>query len=411
MEPFLRKAYRRPVTSEEVTRYAKFIQVAEKNGDGLEKALQLAIQATLCSPNFLFRVEKDFVINGKETSRPIGEFELANRLSYFLWASMPDEELMTAAAKSSLRDKKVLEDQVRRMLKDPKALTLGEYFAGQWLQLDTVFTMTPDPKLYPNFDYKLRDAMVKETQLFFDHLIKEDRSILEFIDADWTFLNQRLAKHYGITLKGAKGDEFIKVKLTTDQRIGVLTQASVLSVTSNPTRTSPTKRGKWILDNILNTPPPPPPPNVPDLPEEGEDVSDKSLRDRLAIHRENAACAGCHQRMDPIGLGFENFDVIGGWRTKDGKFDIDAGGDLAGSKFSSPKELVAILKKKDAEFRRCLVEKLLEYSLGRGLAYYDKCAVDDICAEVVRNDNRFVALVMSIVNSDPFQKKKGRPTP
>ncbi len=321
---------------------------------------------------------------------------------------MPDDELFALAAQAKLRDKEVLQDQVRRMLKDDKARAFTENFAGQWLQLRSVAQITPDPKLFPQFDEKLRTAMVQETELFFDHIVKDNRSILEFLDADWTFVNGRLAKHYGI--EGVAGDQFVKVKLQGDQRVGVLTHASILSVTSNPTRTSPVKRGKWILENILNTPPPPPPPDVPDLSEDEKDISTAPLRKRMELHRSKAICASCHQRMDPIGFGFENFDVTGMWRTKDGKFDVDSSGELpSGQKFSGPKELVAVLKTKEAEFRRCLVEKVLTYALGRGLESFDKCAVDDICARVLREDNRFVSMVIAIVESEPFQLRKGRP--
>jgi hypothetical protein len=244
--------------------------------------------------------------------------------------------------------------------------------------------------------------------LFFDSIVKENRSIMDFLDADYTFVNDRLAKHYGMA--GIKGNEFRKVSLTDSPRIGVLTHASVLSVTSNPTRTSPVKRGKWILDNILNTPPPPPPPDVPELSEDAKVVSAASLRVRMEQHRTNPNCAVCHKSMDPLGFGFENFDAVGAWRTKDGKFDIDPSGELPnGQKFSGAKELVKILKTREAEFRRCLVEKMLTYALGRGLEFYDKCAVDDICQAMARDDNRFVTMVLAISHSDPFQLKKGRP--
>jgi hypothetical protein len=408
LRPFLKRAYRRPVNDEEVGRFLRFITVAEKNGDNFEKGIQLAMQAALCSPHFLFRIERDFRIKGEKFADPITQFELATRLSYFLWSSMPDDELFALAGQAKLRDKEVLQVQVRRMLKDDKARAFTENFAGQWLQLRSVAQITPDPKLFPHFDEKLRTAMVKETELFFDHIVKEDRSILDFLDADWTFVNGRLAKHYGID--GVAGETFVKVKLAGDQRVGVLTHASILSVTSNPTRTSPVKRGKWILDNILNTPPPPPPPDVPDLSEDEKDISAAPLRKRMELHRTKAICASCHQRMDPIGFGFENFDVTGMWRTKDGKFDVDSSGELpSGQKFSGPKELVAVLKTKEAEFRRCLVEKVLTYALGRGLESFDKCAVDDICARVLREDNRFVSMVIAIVESEPFQLRKGRP--
>jgi hypothetical protein len=404
VQNFARRAYRRPVSPDEVTRLLRFVEMVIQDGGTPERGVQLAVQAALVSPHFLFRVERTLKAKGDQTAFPITDHELASRLSYFLWSSMPDDELFRLAGEKTLR--KDLEAQVRRMLRDPKARALTENFAGQWLQTRNLRTMTPDPGVYPAFDNALRTAMEKETELFFEAMVKEDRNVLNFLDADFTFVNERLAKHYG--LPGVKGDEFRRVSLAGVERRGVLTHASILTVTSNPTRTSPVKRGKWILDNILNTPPPPPPPDVPELEEQKGELKG-SLRQRMEMHRSNALCASCHQRMDPLGFGFENFDGIGGWRTRDGKFPIDPSGELpGGQRFKGPRELVAILKTKAAEFRRCLAEKLLTYALGRGLEPYDRCAVDDICAEVVRGDDRFSALVLAIVKSDPFQKRKGR---
>jgi mono/diheme cytochrome c family protein len=404
IENFARRAYRRPVTPDEVTRLHRFVDLAVSNGDPHVRGIQLAVQATLVSPHFLFRVERTPRARGDKRVFDITGHELASRLSYFLWSSMPDDELFRLAGEKSLRDN--LEAQVRRMLQDPKARGLTENFAGQWLQIRNLRTMTPDPGTYPAFDEPLRSAMARETELFFETIVKEDRSILDFLDADFTFVNERLARHYG--LADIKGDEFRRVSLAGVERRGVLTHASILTVTSNPTRTSPVKRGKWILDNILNTPPPPPPPDVPELEEQKGELKG-SLRQRMEMHRSKPICASCHQRMDPLGFGFENFDGIGAWRTHEGKFAIDPSGVLPGGQtFKGPKELVAILKTKEAEFRRCLVEKMLTYALGRGLEAYDRCAVDDICAEVARNGNRFSSLVLAIVKSDPFQKRKGR---
>jgi hypothetical protein len=402
IERFTRRAYRRPVNQDEVNRLLRFVDLAISNGDSPERGLQLAVQAALVSPHFLFRVEG--TPRGRLMAFPITEYELASRLSYFLWSSMPDGELFHLAGKKTLRDN--LESQVRRMLEDPRARALTENFAGQWLQLRNLRTMTPDPGTYPAFDEKLRDAMAKETELFFEAIVKEDRSILDFLDADFTFVNERLARHYG--LPGVKGEEFRRVSLAAVERRGVLTHASILTVTSNPTRTSPVKRGKWILDNILNTPPPPPPPDVPELDEQKGELKG-SLRQRMEMHRAKPICASCHQRMDPLGFGFENFDGIGAWRTREGKFPIDPSGVLPnGQAFKGPKELVAILKTKEGEFRRCLAEKMLTYALGRGLESYDRCAVDDICAEAARNGSRFSSLVLAVVKSEPFQKRKGR---
>jgi hypothetical protein len=402
---FVKRAYRRPVTPDEMTRLVRFVDLAQKNGDGFDKGIQLALKAALVSPHFLFRVERDQKLKGEETAHLVGQYELASRLSYFLWSTMPDDELFTLAAKGELR--KHLDAQVRRMLRDPKAQAMAENFAGQWLNLRMLQTAAVDPGTFPKFNEKLRKAMIRETELFFDAIVKEDRSVLDFLDADFSFVNEQLAQHYG--LPAVKGEAFQRVSLRGTERYGVLTHASVLTLTSNPNRTSPVKRGKWILENILNAPPPPPPPDVPELAEEKGVELKGSLRQRMELHRTKPDCAVCHQRMDPLGFGFENFDGVGGWRTHDGKFKIDASGELPnGQKFQGPKELVKILKGREAEFRRCLAEKLLTYALGRGLEYYDKCAVDDICAAVVRNDNRFSSLVLAIVQSEPFQYRRGK---
>jgi hypothetical protein len=403
VENFARRAFRRPALPEEVDKLLKFVELAEQSGDSTEKGVQLAVQAALVSPHFLFRVE--MIRGGRKDNpiQPLTNYELASRLSYFLWSTMPDEELFQLAGKGQFKGE--LDNQVKRMLRDPKARALTDNFAGQWLQLRNLANLTPDPELFPNFDDALRQAMVKETELFFEAVVREDRSVLDFIDADFTFVNERLAKHYGIP--GVVGPEFRKVQLTGEQRGGILTQASVLSVTSNPTRTSPVKRGKWILDNILNTPPPPPPPTVPELSEDQADVASAPLRKRMEIHRTNPDCAQCHQRMDPLGFGLENYDAVGGWRTKDGKFDIDPSGTLpGGATFNGPKGLRAVIKSKENEFRRCLADKLLTYALGRGVEPSDKCALDNICQAVQNNHNRFSALVLAVVNSDPFLYRK-----
>ncbi|HXG11208.1 MAG TPA: DUF1592 domain-containing protein [Gemmataceae bacterium] len=409
LEHFATRAYRRPATPEEVARLMRLFDLARRDGDGFPTGLRLPLQAVLVSPHFLFRVEMDpRPANPRapidpNTVRVLNDYEVATRLSYFLWSSMPDDELFNHAQNGTLRKDGNLEAQVRRMLKDPKAKALVENFAGQWLQIRNLKTVQPDPGTFPTFDEALRAAMQKETELFFEAVMKEDRSVLDFLDADFTFVNERLAKHYGIA--GVKGDEFRWVALTGGPRGGVLTQASILTITSNPTRTSPVKRGKWILENILGTPPPPPPPDVPELEDDKELTG--SLRQRMEQHRVNPICASCHQRMDPLGFGLENFDGIGAWREKDGKFPIDPSGVLpGGEKFDGPAGLKAVLKAKKEDFCRCLAEKMLTYALGRGLEYYDKCAVDDIVAALVKNDYRFSSLVLAVVQSDPFQKRK-----
>jgi hypothetical protein len=411
IERFASRAYRRPVAAGEVGRLLRFVDLAEEGGEGFERGIQLAVEAILCSPQFLFRVELDPRPRRRgevlPPVRPVNDYELASRLSYFLWSSMPDDELTELAAQGELRSDDNLERQVQRMLRDPKAWALVENFGDQWLQLRLLPAINPDAKQFPTFDDDLRRAMLQETRLFFESVLREDRSVLDFLGADDTFVNERLARHYGIA--GVKGDEFRRVSLTDDRRGGLLGQASILTVTSNPTRTSPVKRGKWILEQILGTPPPPPPANVPELKEDQDVVLKGTLRQRMEQHRADPNCATCHARLDPLGFGLENYDAIGAWRDREGAFPIDASGTLpTGESFQGPKELRAILKGRSDEFVRCLAEKMLTYALGRGLDYYDKCAVDRIVAAMAQNDFRFSTLVGEIVASDPFQKRRVR---
>jgi len=412
IERFVSRAYRRPAAAGEVGRLIKFVDLAEQNGDSFERGIQLVVQAVLVSPQFLFRVEMDPRRSGSgkatRSSHPINDFELASRLSYFLWSSMPDEELYQLALNKKLREGDTLEKQVRRMLLDPKAKALVENFADQWLQIRNLKTINPDRERFPTFDDSLRGAMLKETELFFEAVLREDRSVLEFLDADFSFLNERLAKHYGIG--SVQGEQFRRVTFKPeDHRGGVLTHASVLAVTSNPTRTSPVKRGKWILEQILGTPPPPPPPNVPDLKDEKETKLSGTLRQRMEQHRANPSCAACHARMDPLGFGFENYDAIGAWREKDGTLPIDPSGMLpSGQTFQGPDGLKSILKSREKEFTRCLSEKMLTYALGRGVEEFDRCVVDRIVDAMVRDHYRFSSLVIEIVKSEPFQRRKNR---
>jgi hypothetical protein len=419
---FASKAYRRPAAKDEIERLLKFVDRAEKNKDRVEAGIQLAMQAVLCSPKFLFRVELDDRPDGA-APHPITAYQLASRLSYFLWNTMPDDELFDLAGKNKLHEN--LEAQVQRMLKDPKSSTLTENFVTQWLQIRLLKNVSPDRKLFPEFDEKLRAAMLKETELCFDAILREDRSILELIDSDWTFLNERLGKHYGIvdtvgnpwpkTIKGGDylpRDKFVKVTLQGDQRGGVLTQASVLTVTSNPTRTSPVKRGKWVLEQILGTPPPPPPPNVPELEEGDKAKLTGSLRQRMEQHRKNPSCANCHTRMDAMGFAFENYDAVGKFRSKDGTFAIDPAGTLpSGQSFKGAGELKKILLGKKDLFARSLGEKMLTYALGRGLEYYDRPAVDRIVAAVGKSEYRFSTLLVEITKSDPFRMRRGKEEP
>jgi hypothetical protein len=381
------------------------VNLAKTQGDSFEQGIGLAIKAMLVSPHFLFRIEHDSRPNDPNAAHTINDFELASRLSYFLWSSMPDEELLRAAEAKSIHNPAVLNAQVRRMLQDPKSEALADNFAGQWLQLRNLDSVKPDAQRYPGFDEPLRAAMRQETTLFFDSIIRDDRSILDFIDGKYTFLNERLAKHYDIP--GVKGSEFRRVELAGDQRSGVLTQASVLTISSYPTRTSAVLRGKWLLENILNAPPPPPPPNAGNLDEAAAGISG-SFRQQLEKHRASAACASCHARMDPLGFGLENYDAIGKWRTMDGKFPVEASGTLPGGKsFQTPAELKEILRSQKDDFAQCLTEKLLTYGLGRGLERYDKNAIRSIVKDVSSKDYKFSELVIDIVNSMPFQMRRG----
>lgn len=404
---FARRAFRRPVELEELDRLIELSRSVMLEGETFERAIEVGIQAILVSPHFLFRVEIDAEPDNPQAIHLISEFELASRLSYFLWSSMPDDELFQLAGQNALRSNNTLRLQVERMLKDPKAQSFIESFSGQWLQTRNLKQMTPDPKLFPSFDEKLREAMRQETELFFGEIVRGNHSILDLLDADFTYVNERLATHYGIT--GVSGEKFQRVKLDGEKRAGILTQASILTLTSNPTRTSPVKRGKWVLENILGTPPPPPPPNVEELKNDEKSVLSGSLRQRMEQHRENPSCASCHKSMDPLGFGFENFDAIGAWRTKDGNFAIDPAGILpSGESFTTPQQLRAILKRSQDEFARCLTEKMLTYAVGRGLEYYDKCAVDSLTASLAKDNYRIGTLIQEIVHSDPFQKRRGK---
>ena len=400
---FARRAYRRPVTSAEVERLLKLYELGARNGESFEGSVQQALKAVLVSPHFLFRGELQPEPDNPKSVHPINEFALASRLSYFLWSSLPDEELFTLAERGQLR--KNLEAQVRRMLKDPKSRALVENFAGQWLQLRNLAIIQPDKKLFPTFDAKLRAAMQRETELLFEHVLREDRSVFEFLTADYTFVNERLAKHYG--LANVTGDEFQRVSLKGTPRAGVLTHASILTLTSNPTRTSPVKRGKWVLENLLATPPPPPAPNVPEL--DGQKQLTGTLRQRMEQHRADPTCASCHTKMDAIGFGLENYDGVGAFRKLDAGAAIDPSGELsAAEKFQGPVELANLLaKQKKEDFIRCMVEKMLTYSLGRGLEYYDRCAMKEIADGLAKRRNTFSGLILEVVNSTPFQKRRG----
>ena len=402
---FAPRAYRRPVEPAEVERLAKFVDLAMKNGGTFFEGIQVAVQAALVSPHFLFRWELDPEAVKPGEIRELTDWEVASRLSYFLWSSMPDGELFSLAAKGELRKNGNLEKQVARMVQDWHARAFVNNFAGQWLQVRNIWDVSVDPDAFPKWDDTLKGAMKEETERFFEAIMKEDRPVTDLLDADFTFLNEKLARWYGID--GVKGDEFQRVTLPKDSpRGGVLTQGSVLLATSTPTRTSPVIRGKWILEQILGTPPPPPPPDVPRLPEQKQVDQTASLRQRFEQHRSQAECAACHAKMDPLGFALENFDATGKWRDTDGKFPIDASGALTnGTTFSGPRELKQVLKS-NRNFVRGLTQKMMIYALGRGLEYYDKCACDAVIAQAAKQGNTFSALVIGIVTSDPFLKRK-----
>jgi hypothetical protein len=398
-----RRAYRRPVSPNDVAPLVRLATEARKQGDSFEEAISVALQAMLVSPDFLFRIERD--PRSASATHPISQHELASRLSYFLWASMPDEELLRCADTRTLHQPQVLAAQVRRMLKDQKSDALVESFGGQWLQFRALESVNPDRERFPTFDNSLRLSMRRETELFFETIVREDRSILDLLDGRYTFLNERLARHYGIA--GVLGPEFRRVDLAVaGRRSGVLTQGSVLTVSSYATRTSSVLRGKWILENVLAAPPPDPPAGTPRL-DEAKISSSGSLRQQMEAHRRNATCAACHSKMDPLGFGLENYDGIGAWRTADGKFPIDASGSLPdGRSFRGPDEMKEILKDDREAFALCVTEKMLTYALGRGLERHDKRTVKGITRRLADRQYRFSALVEEIVKSLPFQMRR-----
>lgn len=402
---FTRRAWRRPVSATEIDRLMRLAELAKAEGDTFEQAIQFALKATLVSPNFLFRIERDPKPNDPNVLHPVNDYELASRLSYFLWSSMPDDELFTLAGASRLSKPDVLAAQVKRMLGDPKAGALVENFGGQWLELRNLSQSSPDPKKFPGFDDDLREAMRRETQLFLGALVREDRSILDLIDGRFTFLNERLAQHYG--LPAITGRKFRRVELDGTQRSGVLTQAAALTISSHPNRTSPVLRGLWILQNFLAAPPPAPPADVPPLKDEEVGVT-MSLRQQLERHRADPNCAVCHVKMDALGFGLENYDPTGAWRTHDGKFPVDAVGELPdGSKFATPAELKKTLLADKEAFTRALAGKLMIYALGRGLESYDKPALRSITHQVAASGYRFSSMILEIVKSPPFTMRRG----
>jgi mono/diheme cytochrome c family protein len=423
-----RRAFRRPVTDADLRPLMAFYQSgrAERDFDfGIEKALR----AMLVSPDFLFRIEQDprgSLPGGaapraalKPRDNPasvtadspgsvfrISDFELASRLSFFLWSSVPDDQLLDLAEKGKLKDPAVLERQVRRLLDDPRSDSLVSNFAGQWLYIRNLAQQKPDPDAFPEFDESLRQAFRQETELFFQNVLREDCSVMDLLDANYTFLNQRLAEHYGIP--NIYGPQFRKVILTDPNRGGLLGQGSILTVTSYPNRTSVVQRGKWILDNLLGSPPPPKPPDIPELEAHSKDGKQLTMREQMELHRSNAICASCHARMDPIGFALENFDGVGKWRDQDGGSAIDASGKLPGGvQFQGPAGLKKLLVANYGyQFETTVTEKLLTYALGRGLEYYDKPAVRSIIRQAAADNYRMSALITAIVKSTPFQMRR-----
>ncbi|NNE93744.1 MAG: DUF1592 domain-containing protein [Verrucomicrobiales bacterium] len=408
---FVERAWRRPVEDSEIDRLMGIYEKVRGEKENFEEGVKLALQASLVSPNFLYRGEIRNRPDAADVVEDIDEFDLASRLSYFLWSSMPDDELFQLARENRLREN--LDAQVTRMLNDEKAEALTKNFAGQWLQLRNLQIASPDPKTYRSWNDSLRRAMREETERFFASVVKENRPVLDFLDADYTFVNEQLANHYGIS--GVKGSKFQRVNLTGDlqrQRGGVLTHASILTITSNPTRTSAVNRGNFVLENLLGTPPPPAPEDVeiPPLEASGKgDNKGKTLRQQLELHRAKPLCNSCHKRMDPIGFGMENFDGIGRWREEEFGKPINSSGELyTGEPFDGPAELRKILAKEKGEaFLRCLIEKLMTYGLGRGLEYYDKPALTEVAHRTEEGEYRFHELINAIVHSVPFQKCRG----
>ena len=398
---FVSRAFRRPATPPEVEEYLGYVNLARKQGDSFQEGIATALEAVLVSPKFLYRIEQN-------QPGAAGPYEMASRLSYFLWSSMPDEELLNSARLGKLCHPTELNSQVIRMLRDPKASALVENFAGQWLQFKNIDVVRPDLERFPVFDEGLRQAMRRETELFIEDIVRNDHSVLDLLDAKYTFVNERLARFYSIP--NVTGPEFRRVDVSGMERGGgILSQASILTISSYSTRTSPVLRGKWVLENLLNAPVPAPPPGVPTLDESKSGLT-ASLRTQMEEHRKNTTCASCHSRMDPLGFGLENFNAIGAWRTEDGKFPVDASGTLPdGRTFRTPAELKVLLRQDRDVFARALTEKLLIYAVGRGVERYDRPTIAEIAARLPAQDYKFSTLVSGIVNSLPFQMRSATP--
>jgi hypothetical protein len=401
IETLARRAYRRPVTATEVNRLFSFYETGRKQGS-FDQGVERALRSILTSPKFIFRAEQD-VTGPAGTAHAISDLELASRLSFFLWSSIPDDELVEVARRGELDQPAVLERQVKRMLADSRATAMVSNFAGQWLQLRNLRAATPDQNEFPDFDDSLRQSFRRETELLFQSVLQEDRSVVDLLTADYTFLNERLAEHYRVP--NIYGSHFRRVPITEDARRGLLGQGSILLLTSHPDRTSPVIRGKWILDNLLGTPPPPPPANVPAL-EESAGATVRTVREQLEAHRKNPACASCHRMMDPIGLALENFDAVGSWRGRDAGVTIDPSSELVdGTKIDGVVGLrQALLARRDLFVSR-LAEKMLTYAVGRGLDFHDKPVVRAVTRDAAKKDYRFSTIVMGVVKSPQFRMR------
>ncbi len=399
-----RRAYRRPVTDADVQPLLSLYR-AGRNEGGFEAGIKLALQRILAGPEFLFRVERDPENVPPDTAYPVSDLELASRLSFFLWSSIPDDQLLDLAEAGRLKDPAVLEQQVRRMLADYRSSALVDNFAGQWLYLRNLRSWRPSVREFPDFDGELRQALQQETELFFKSMLREDRSVLDLLDADYTFLNERLARHYGIS--DVYGSSFRRVTLRDENRRGLLGQGSILTVTSRVNRTSPVLRGKWVLANLLGTPPLPPPPDIPPLNEKKEEVEGLTMRQRMQEHQSNPVCASCHAGMDPIGFALENFDAVGKWRSSEGGVPIDASGTLPdGTQFDGPAGLRKVLLSRPQQFVQTVTEKLFTYALGREVQYYDSGALREILREAAPGGYRWSSLILGIIKSTPFQMRR-----
>ncbi len=398
-----RRAYRRTVTEEDLQTLLPFYKAGRSKGS-FEAGIETALERILVDPQFLFRIERDPGNAPPDTAYRISDLEMASRLSFFLWSSVPDDQLLDLAARGKLKDSEMLEQQVRRMLADSRSKALVTNFAGQWLNLRSLSALKPDPDAFPDFDVNLRESFQRETELFFESIVREDRSVMDLLNANYTFVNERLARHYGIP--NVYGSSFRRVTLSDDRRGGLLGQGSLLTTTSYPNRTAPTIRGKWMLENILGTPPPPPPPNVPSL-KDNEETKILTMRQRMEQHRANPACAVCHKVMDPLGFALENFDGLGRWRTAEANNPIDASGALPdGTPVQGPAELRKALLSRRQEFVTTVAEKLLTYALGRGVEYYDNPALRKVLREAAPSGYRWSSLILGIVNSTPFQMRR-----